>query len=122
MSAILPLRMPLTMITRTPDGLLPQLIDLTFGSRALLSCFRPAMHTRNQRSWRPSRDEAAARWLSGADAAGQRGQLAVEALGLLQVRQVADTFVPRGLGGRADGEDVLGHRRKHDRIGTALGN
>src|SRR6266545_4508415 len=33
------------------------------------------------------------------DAAGQLRQLAVEALGLLQVRRMSDTFVPRGLGG-----------------------
>jgi hypothetical protein len=47
----------------------------------------------------------------GADASGQLGQLAVEALGLLEVWYVTDAFVPRSLRGRASSEDVLGHRR-----------
>ena len=38
-------------------------------------------------------------------------QLAVEALGFLQVRDVTDAFVPGSLGRRAGGEHVLGHRR-----------
>ena len=54
------------------------------------------------------------------DAPGQRGELAVEALGLLEVRHMADAFVPGGLGGRAGGEDVLGHRRQHDRVRPAV--
>ena len=47
----------------------------------------------------------------GADASRELSELAIEPLRLLQVRQVADVVVPRRLGGRAGGEDVLGHRR-----------
>jgi hypothetical protein len=42
-SAILPLRVPLTMITPNPGRLPAQLIDSTFDSLALLSCFRAAI-------------------------------------------------------------------------------
>src|SRR6266540_562294 len=62
------------------------------------------------------------RGASCADAAGEPGQFAVEALGLFQVRGVADAVVPGGLGGRAGGQDVLGHRREHDRVRPALGD
>jgi hypothetical protein len=48
---------------------------------------------------------------SGADASRELGELAIEPLRLLQVREVTDVVVPRRLGGRAGGEDVLGHRR-----------
>src|SRR4029453_18829100 len=64
---------------------------------------------------------AEARQPSGAGAAGQVGQLAVEALGLLQKRGVADAVVPGGLGGWAGRQHMLGHRRQHDRVGGALG-
>ena len=33
---------------------------------------------------------------------------------------MADTFVPGALGGRADREDVLGHRRQYDRVHPAV--
>src|SRR5689334_5311137 len=53
---------------------------------------------------------------------GKLGELAVEALGLLQVRGVTDAFVPRRLGGRTGREHMLGHRRQHDRVFPPLGN
>jgi hypothetical protein len=43
------------------------------------------------------------------DEPGQRGQLAVEALGLLQVRGVTDAFVPGGLGDRLEAA-AIAHR------------
>ena len=55
-----------------------------------------------------------------ASAAGQLGQLAVEAVGVLEVRNVTDAVVPGRLAGWAGGEYVLSHRRKHDPVGSAL--
>ena len=49
---------------------------------------------------------------SSANAAGQRCELAVEALGLLQMRCVADAVIPRGLGSRAGRENTQHILRK----------
>jgi hypothetical protein len=46
---------------------------------------------------------------------------AVEALGS-SGGGVADAVVPGGLGVRAGGRDVLGHRREHDDVRPALGD
>jgi hypothetical protein len=48
------------------------------------------------------------------------GEFAVEAIGCLPERHVADTVVPRHGRGRADGEHVLGHRRQYDRVASYL--
>jgi len=48
------------------------------------------------------------------------GEFAVEAIGRLPERHVADTVVPRRGRGRADGERVLGHRRQYDRVALAV--
>jgi Bacterial regulatory proteins, luxR family len=55
--------------------------------------------------------------------AGERGKLAVEALGRLEEHGVADAVVPGGLGGRAGRQDVLGRsaRRTPWRPGSAQG-
>src|SRR4051812_15339660 len=54
--------------------------------------------------------------------AGERGELAIEALGRLEVRRVPDAVVPGDRGARADLQHVLGHRRQHDRVGAAVGD
>src|SRR5688572_28514144 len=60
------------------------------------------------------RTVAAFRLGRGEGATGQGGQLAVEPLRPLQVRRVPDVVVPRRLGDRAGGQDVLGHRGQYD--------
>src|SRR5262245_55607117 len=59
---------------------------------------------------------------SGVGAAGQRGQFAVEALGFFEVRYVADAVVPGGFRVGAGREDVFGHRREYDGVGSAVGD
>ena len=56
------------------------------------------------------------------NAARQVGQLAIEALWLLEVRHVTDVLVPRAFRRRAGHEDVFSHRRQHDSVQPAVGD
>ena len=89
------------------------------------SCLRAHRHVNGpqEREWTPIRckddglptadDQARTRRVSAASSRLKRS-------GSSRCGDVTDAVVPGRLGGRAGGEDVLGHRRQHDRVRPAL--